>query len=147
MKPNSKMFFVIFGLMVPYMGFVIYRTLTHPQHPLPGWFLYVGPVYFAGSIVLATVLRRRMMQSAPPISTGQHQAQSFFGARAARRLGYTWLLGSFIYLLNGGPSRKRLWVAVLCLSWVGLLSCFSFRVAKIIEMSASEFCLSYPAIS
>ncbi len=59
-------------------------------------------------------------------------------------MGYIWLFGSFIYLLNGG---ELLWVTVLCLSWVGLLSWFSFRVAKIMEMSASEFCLSYPVIS
>lgn len=56
MKPKARMLFVIVSLMLPYMGFVMYRALTHPQHPFPSWFLYIGPCYFIGSIVLDAVL-------------------------------------------------------------------------------------------
>jgi hypothetical protein len=55
MKSRAKILLLLFGLMVPYMGFVLYRAFAYPQHPFPDWFLYVGPCYFFGSILLATL--------------------------------------------------------------------------------------------
>jgi hypothetical protein len=74
-KPNVKILVLIFGLMAPYMGFVIYRALTHPQQPFPGWFLYAGPCYLIGSIVLATVLRKRIIGSPVLLPTEEQEGQ------------------------------------------------------------------------
>lgn len=61
MKPQAKMLVLILGLMLPYLGFVLFRVFTYPEHPFPSWFLYVGPCYFFGSIALAVVLRKRFL--------------------------------------------------------------------------------------
>jgi hypothetical protein len=66
MKPTAKMLFLMLGLMLPYMGFVLYGVLIHPHHPFPSWFLYVGPCYFFGTIALAVVLRKKFVRVTPP---------------------------------------------------------------------------------
>lgn len=138
MKPKAKMLFLMLSLMLPYLGFVMYRALTHPQHPFRSWFLYVGPCYFIGSIVLVAVLRKRMIAGAQPLRAGEQKGQTVSAARAARRLGYIWPVGPVFYLLNGGPFRQPVWVTVLGLSWVGFLSWGSFRVARNIELKTRQ---------
>jgi hypothetical protein len=138
MKPKAKILVLMLGLMLPYMGFVLYRAFTHPQHPFPNWFLYVGPCYFVGSIVLAAVLRKRMIAGAPKQDSAEQNTQSASAARAARRLGYIWLIGFVFYLLSGAPLKEPVWVSLLGLSWVGLLIWASFRTAKKIEMKARQ---------
>ena len=138
MKPKARMLFVIVSLMLPYMGFVMYRALTHPQHPFPSWFLYIGPCYFIGSIILVTVLRKRIIAGVQPLRAEEQKAQTVSAARAARMLGYIWLAGPVFYLLNGGPFREPVWLTVLVLSWVGFLSWASFRVARNIELKARQ---------
>lgn len=138
MKPATKMLVLIISLMLPYMGFVMYRAFTHPQLLFPTWFLYVGPCYFIGSIVLAVVLRKKMLAGIQPLPAEEKKTQSVSASRAARRLGYIWLLGPVFYVLNGGPLREPWWVTVLGLSWVGFLVWASFRVAKNIELKASR---------
>jgi hypothetical protein len=138
MKPKAKILVLILGLTLPYMSFVIYRAFTHPQHPFPSWFLYVGPCYFIGSIILATVLGKRIIANAQPLRAEEQKAQTVSAARAARRLGYIWLIGPVFYVLNGGPIRQPWWVTVLGFSWVGFLSWASFRAARNIEMKAHQ---------
>ena len=138
MKPSVKILVLIFGLMAPYMGFVIYRVLTHPQHPLPDWFLYTGPCYFIGSMVLATFLRKRIVGSPVLLPTEVQKAQRFSAARAARRMGSIWLVGPVVYLFSGEISREPFRSTVVMLSWVGLLSWSSFRGAKNIELKAHQ---------
>jgi hypothetical protein len=138
MKPKARMLFLIVSLMLPYMGFVMYRALTHPQHPFPSWFLYIGPCYFIGSIVLVTVLRKRIIAGAQPLRAEVQRVQTVSAARAARRLGYIWLVGPVFYILNGGLSREPVWITVLGLSWVGFLSWASFRVARNIDLKTRQ---------
>lgn len=138
MKPATKMLVLIITLMLPYMGFVMYRVFTHPQFLFPTWFLYVGPCYFIGSIVLAVVLRKRMLAGTQPLPADEQKTQSVLASRAARRLGYIWLIGPVFYVLNGGPLREPWWVTALGLSWVGFLVWASFRVARNIELKARQ---------
>jgi len=65
MKPKAKTLVLMLGLMLPYMGFSLYRVLTYPQHPFPTWFLYVAPCYFFGSIALLVVIRRKIAGDSP----------------------------------------------------------------------------------
>jgi hypothetical protein len=65
MNPKSKVLVLMLGLMLPYMGFALYRVFTYPQHPFPSWFLYVAPCYFFGSITLLVVLRKKIVGDAP----------------------------------------------------------------------------------
>jgi hypothetical protein len=93
MKPGTKIFLLMLGLMLPYMGFILYRASMYPQQPFPGWFLYVGPCYFFASIALLVVLRKRIVRDAAP--------QGFEGDR--KRLKLLWI-GAGLYsliFLNG----------------------------------------------
>jgi hypothetical protein len=103
MKPQAKILALLIGLMLPYMGFVLYRAFTYPEHILPNWFLYVGPCYFFGSIALAVVLRKKTAgATAPQDSESQrHSAADLEVDR--RRLKSLWIgvgLYSLIFL-NG----------------------------------------------
>jgi hypothetical protein len=64
MKPKTKILLLLFGLIFPYMGFVMCRALTHPENPFPKWFLYAAPCYFIGSIAVFVVLRKKILASA-----------------------------------------------------------------------------------
>lgn len=138
MKPKAKILALIVTLLLPYMGFVMYRAFTHPHQLFPTWFLYVGPCYFIGSIILATVLRKKIMAGAQTLRPEEQKTQNIAAARAARRLGYIWLIGPVYYLLNGGLFREPWWFTVLGLSWVGFLVWASFRVARNIELKARQ---------
>ena len=103
MKPGTKILVVMLGLLLPYMGFVLYRVFTYPQHPIPSWFLYVGPCYFFWSIVLLVVLRKKIVGDAPPhdFDKQTRSAADIEGDR--RRLKLLWI-GAGLYsliFLNG----------------------------------------------
>ena len=130
MKPKTKILLLLFGLIFPYMGFVMFRALTHPENPFPKWFLYAAPCYFIGSMAVFVVLRKKILSSAPPLGLAAQNAQRLVAARSVRRLGYIWWVGSIFYFLNGGL-REPVWTTVLGLCWVSFLSWVFFREAKI----------------
>lgn len=66
MKPKTKILVLLFGLIFPYMGFVMYRVLTHPENPFPKWFWYAAPCYLIVSMAVFVVLRKKFLASAPP---------------------------------------------------------------------------------
>jgi len=53
------------------MAFVLYYVLADRQRPIkfPSWFLYVGPLYFFGSIALLVVLRKKFQGETPSIDS------------------------------------------------------------------------------
>lgn len=136
MKPKTRIVLLFMALILPYMAFVLYFALQLPQHPLPKWFPYVAACYFFGSILSFPFLRKRVLANAPPVSVDVQKVQNVKAARAARRMGYLWLIGSVFYVLSGQVLREPWWVSIVGLSWVGFLSWASFRIAKNIEMKA-----------
>jgi hypothetical protein len=103
MKPGAKILVLMLGLMLPYIGFVLYRAFTYPQHPFPSWFLYVAPCYFFGSIALAVVLRKKIVGDTAPqdLEKQRHSAADIEVDR--RRLKLLWI-GAGLYsliFLNG----------------------------------------------
>jgi hypothetical protein len=134
MKPKAKMLISMVGLMLPYMAFVLYRAFTYPEHPFPGWFLYVAPVYFFGSIALCVVLNKKFQRHAPSPTGKQKQS----AARALRRLGYIFLISPVAYLLTGGFLKKPNWETVLGFSWACFLSWACFHFAKKNEVESHQ---------
>jgi hypothetical protein len=102
MKPKAKVLILMLGLMLPYMGFVLYRAFTHPHHPFPTWFLYIGPCYFFGSIALLVVLRKKIAGDTPPQDLEKQKSSADIEVDRGR-LKLLWIgvgLYSFIFL-NG----------------------------------------------
>ena len=126
-KPAAKLVLLLLALIVPYMWLAMYFALRLPQRPFPTWFLCVAPIYFFGSILLAVALRKRMRDDGTPDELQRRKSST---VRAARRMGYIWLIGPAIYILSGEPFREPIWTTVLGLSLVGFLSWASFRIAK-----------------
>ncbi len=103
MKPGTKILVLMLGLMLPYMGFVLYRAFTYPQHPFPSWFLYFGPCYFFGSIALLVVLRKKIVGDAPPQEFEKQRRSAASIDDDRRRLKLLWI-GTGLYsliFLNG----------------------------------------------
>ena len=103
MNPKAKMLFLVLGLMLPYMGFVLYRTFLYPQHPFPGWFLYAAPGYFFGSIALLLILRKRIVGDTLPQGLEKPRRSAADIEVDRRRLKSLWIgvaLYSLIFL-NG----------------------------------------------
>jgi hypothetical protein len=63
MKPKAKMLVLILGLMLPYMGFVLYRAFTHPQHPFPNNSSVIWPPSWRLFLLLLGVLLRATLTS------------------------------------------------------------------------------------
>jgi hypothetical protein len=59
MSGRSKTLFLIFGLVLPYSGLVMYFVSRLPEHPLPLWFPYFGAFYLLGTVVLVAVVAPR----------------------------------------------------------------------------------------
>jgi hypothetical protein len=138
MKLKTRTTFLLLGLIFPYSVFVLYFVLRLPQHPLPGWFLYVCVGYIVGLILVFPSLRKRVISGAPPLGPEAQKAQQISSARALRRLGYVWLLGPFFYYMEGGFSDEPHWVSLLGLLWVGFLIWATFRAARKMELKAGQ---------
>jgi hypothetical protein len=62
-KSRSTAFIgIAFALMAPCLAFVIYSVLRFPQGGMPDWFAYVTLVWFAGVVVVMTLLAKRMFK-------------------------------------------------------------------------------------
>jgi len=46
MKAKTRVLLLLFGLILPYMIFVLVFALRLQQHPLPKWILYIAGCYF-----------------------------------------------------------------------------------------------------
>jgi hypothetical protein len=137
MKPKTKILFLSFGLMFPYMGFAMYRALAHPENPFPKWFIYAAPCYFLGAMAVFVLLRKWILASASPLGLPEKNAQRLAAARSLRRAGYIWWVGPIFYFLDGGLSVPA-WTTILGLCWVGFLSWVCFREAKKIEAKVRQ---------
>jgi hypothetical protein len=138
MKPKQKVLFLLVSLILPYVVFVFYFVIRLPQRALPAWFPYVAICYFAGSVFLFPFLRRKVLAGAPPLSPEEQSVQSVSAARAARRLGYIWLIGPIFYLFSGEAFNQPWWASLVGVSWGGFLSWASFYVARKIERKARQ---------
>jgi len=76
MQSKNKIRALILGLVVPYFAFVMYFALRIQEHPLPTWVPYFGMTYLLGTMVLVTVVSRRIgrgmqpktaVESSPPV--------------------------------------------------------------------------------
>ena|SRR5215831_2409918 len=137
MKAKIRILFLLFGLLFPYISFVMYRVLAHPERPFPKWFFYAAPCYFIGSMLVFVIVRKKIMANARPMALPERNAQRLAAARSVRRLGYIWWGGPLIYFLNGGLKEPVL-ITVLGLCWVSLLSWVCFREAKKIETKVQQ---------
>jgi hypothetical protein len=132
MKTKTKILLLAMGLILPYTAFVLYSVLTHPEHPFPGWFFYVGPCYFFGSILVFVLARKKIVAIALPPAPTEKIAQGVKSARALRFLGYIWLIGPVMRVLGGGL-KEPTWIEAVAFCWVGFLSWACFYQARKIE--------------
>jgi hypothetical protein len=65
-QPKNKIRALIFGLVLPYFAVVMYFVLRIQDHPLPTWFPYFGLTYLLGSIILVTLVSRRIARAVQP---------------------------------------------------------------------------------
>jgi hypothetical protein len=139
MKPKQRILLLILGLTLPYMAFVMYVVLRlSPGQPLPKWFPYVCLCYFLGFMLLFPFLRKRVLATAPRMSSEEQKTESVKGARAARRLGYILCIAPAFNLLTGAAFRQPLWTTLLGYSWVGFLIWACFNAAKKMELKARQ---------
>jgi hypothetical protein len=65
-QPKNKIRALIFGLLLPYFALVMYFVLRIQDHPLPTWFPYFGLTYLLGSIILVTLVSRKIARGVQP---------------------------------------------------------------------------------
>jgi hypothetical protein len=135
MKPKTKILLLSLAFMLPYMALVMYLASHLHQNRFPTWFLYFAPSYFFGSILVLAILGKRIQRNTPPQDM---QKNKLSGARAARLLGYIFLISPASYVLSGQILRRPAWASVLVLSWACLLSWGSFYIAKKNEMESDQ---------
>jgi hypothetical protein len=70
-QAKNKIRALIFVLAFPYFAVVMYFVLRIQEHPLPTWFPYFGMTYLLGSIILVTVVSRRIARGTQPQTTVQ----------------------------------------------------------------------------
>lgn len=138
MTQRAKILILFFSLILPYAAFALYLALTLRGNTFPLWFPYAALCYLVVAVSVFMVGRKRIVASTPPPGVAEQAKQNLSGARAARRLGYIWLIGPVSYLLNGGPKVNPAWVTVVGFSWAGFLSWASFHQAKKMELKARQ---------
>ena len=66
MKPKIRILALIFGLVLPYIGLVMYFSLRIQEHPLPTWFPYFGLSYTLAAMMVVMFFGRRINRAARP---------------------------------------------------------------------------------
>ena len=138
MTQKTKILILVFSLILPYMAFAMYLALTVHGSRFPIWFPYVALCYLAVAAAVFVIGRKRIIAGTPPPEPAEQARQKLSGAKAVRRLGYIWLIGPLVYVLQGGPKVNPPWVTILGFSWAGFLSWASFHQAKKMEFKARQ---------
>lgn len=82
MQAKIKIRALVFGLVLPYFALVMYFILRIQEHPIPTWFAYFGLTYLLGSIMLVTLVSRRIARGSRPQAAVQSRPMVRMGARA-----------------------------------------------------------------
>jgi hypothetical protein len=138
MTQKTKILILLFSLILPYAVLAAYMGLTLRGNTVPMWFPYAALGYLVVAVSVFIVGRKRILASSPVPDVAEQKKQNISGAKAVRRLGYIWLIGPLVYLLNGGLKTNPAWVTVLGFSWAGFLSWASFHQAKKMELKARQ---------
>jgi len=133
-QPKHKILALVFGLVLPYFALVMYFVLRmqgRPQEqPLPTWFPYFGMAYLLGTILVVTVISRRIARGAKP-EPAQNVVKSRPAVRIALRAWAGYLIavwcGLFLYgaveTIRGKLEWQRtLPAGVFLLIFIGLFS-------------------------
>lgn len=129
--PKNKIFALVFSLILPYMAIVVFFASRLPQQPLPRWFPYFGACYIFASILLATVMGRRIARNAPQQNSAKSQATSRWVRGRVIGLIGLWSL-MFLYgayrTLNGDfPLERAIPAGVILLAFIGLFAWLLYR--------------------
>ncbi|GAC1663387.1 MAG: hypothetical protein NVS9B4_18090 [Candidatus Acidiferrum sp.] len=82
MQAKNKIRALIFSLVLPYFAVVMYFVFRIQEHPLPTWFPYFGMTYLLGSIILVTVVSRKVARGTQPQTTVQSRPALRMALRA-----------------------------------------------------------------
>lgn len=129
MKPRSKILVLLLVLIVPYMAAVLYFASRQPQQSLPTWLLYLGALYFVGSMVLAIISQRGPHDTAHDSARSQSASQWVRG----RATGLVVLWSAFLLygvhktLRGDFPLKRALPAGAFLLAFIGLFSWLLYR--------------------
>ena len=129
MTAQKKFVLLIFGMVLPYMAFVMYFALSMPSGTarLPMWFAYFGMSYFLLCTVVAAVIGRKWFRNT--VTTPLTKKQSILA-----RIGELWVLylvivwtGLFIYgvrdVISGElPLGRAIPGGLFLLAFIGIFS-------------------------
>ena len=127
MQSKNKIRALIIGLVLPYFAVVMYFVLRIQEHPLPTWFPYFGLTYLLGSMILVTVVSRRIAAGTQP----QTSVQSRPAVRIAVRAWVGYLLavwcGGFLWGVVETIKGKLEWqragpAGAFLLAFIGLFA-------------------------
>jgi hypothetical protein len=138
MTHKTKILTLLFSLILPYVALAAYMGFTLRGNTVPIWFLYAAPCYLVVAVSVFILGRKRILASSPAPGIAEQKKQNISGAKAVRRLGYIWLIGPLLYLLDGGLKAHPAWLTFLGFAWAGFLSWASFRQAKKMELKAHQ---------
>jgi hypothetical protein len=138
MTHKTKILILLFSLILPYVALAAYMGFTLRGNTVPMWFLHAALCYLVVAISVFIFGRKRILASSPAPDMAEQKNQNVSGAKAVRRLGYIWLIGPLIYMLDGGLKTNPAWMTFLGFSWAGFLSWASFHQAKKMELKAHQ---------
>jgi hypothetical protein len=131
MTPKNKIFALVFSLILPYMAIVVFFASSLPQQPLPRWFPYFGACYIFASILLASIMGRRIARNAPQQSSPKSQAASrWVRGRVIGLIGFWSLLllyGAYRTLNGDFPLERAIPAGGILLAAIGLFSWLLYR--------------------
>ncbi len=81
-NPRTKILALTFGLVLPYIGLVVYFSLRIQDHPLPNWFPYFGLSYILATMMVLMFFSRRINRTARPEQEEQPKSVWLWLARA-----------------------------------------------------------------
>ena len=91
MAPKTKFILLMLGMVLPYMALVMHFALRAQggTQPFPSWFAYFGLSYILLSMIIATMIGRKMFRDSP--KPPSKKTQSFLaGAARLWRLYCCW---------------------------------------------------------
>jgi hypothetical protein len=134
MTPKRKILYLVCGLILPYWALAAYmvlRTAANPGHKLPPWLPLIAGYYLFGSILLVTILSRKISRNgALQNSKKPRPAPSWINAWAVYLIviwSGSFLWGLYKTIIGDFPLNSAVLAGTLLLSFIGLFSWLWYR--------------------
>jgi protein-S-isoprenylcysteine O-methyltransferase Ste14 len=135
MTARTKVRSLIFAFVVPYFVLVMYFAIRVSEHPLPSWLPYFGMSYLLATMIVISILSRRIYRATPkespqrprPVLQGLARGWASYLV-LVWSIGFVW--GAYHTIRGDFPWQRALPAGAFLLVFIGIFARLVYKDMK-----------------